>query len=125
MACPGRRRLYHHDERESRKRPPDATDPPRRVGDALVLSVSDDGIGLLGQPRPDGIGLTSIRQRAADRTPGEREVLGLLANGVRNSEIAGRLGMTDKTVRNHVSAILMKLQVTDQTAAAIEARDAR
>ena len=33
--------------------------------------------------------------------------------------------MTDKTVRNHVSAILMKLQVTDQTAAAIEARDAR
>jgi signal transduction histidine kinase len=36
------------------------------VGDALVLSVSDDGIGLPGQPRPDGIGLTSIRQRAAD-----------------------------------------------------------
>ena len=58
-------------------------------------------------------------------TPREREVLGLLADGARNSEIARRLGMTDKTVRNHVSAILMKLQVTDRTAAAIKARDAR
>jgi signal transduction histidine kinase len=36
------------------------------AGSALVLSVSDDGIGLPGQTRPDGIGLTSIRQRAAD-----------------------------------------------------------
>jgi DNA-binding NarL/FixJ family response regulator len=33
--------------------------------------------------------------------------------------------MTDKTVRNHVSSILMKLQVPDRTAAAIKARDAR
>ena len=44
-------------------------------------------------------------------------MLGLLADGARNSEIARQLGMTDKTVRNHVSAILMKLQVTDRTAA--------
>ena len=58
-------------------------------------------------------------------TPREREVLGLLADGARNSEIARRLGMTDKTVRNHVSAILMKLQVPDRTAAAIKARDAQ
>jgi len=36
------------------------------AGDALVLSVADDGVGLPGQPRPDGIGLTSMRQRAAD-----------------------------------------------------------
>jgi DNA-binding NarL/FixJ family response regulator len=60
-----------------------------------------------------------------DLTPRERQVLDLLADGARNSEIARRLGMTDKTVRNHVSAILMKLQVTDRTAAAIKARDAR
>jgi DNA-binding NarL/FixJ family response regulator len=57
-------------------------------------------------------------------TPREREVLGLLAEGERNSAIARRLGMTDKTVRNHVSAILTKLQVPDRTAAALRARDA-
>ena len=59
-----------------------------------------------------------------DLTPRERQVLDLLAGGARNSEIARQLGMTDKTVRNHVSAVLMKLQVTDRTAAAIKARDA-
>jgi DNA-binding NarL/FixJ family response regulator len=52
-------------------------------------------------------------------------VLDLLADGARNPEIARQLGMTDKTVRNHVSAILMKLQVPDRTAAGIKARDAR
>ncbi len=36
------------------------------AGDVLVLCVSDDGIGLPAQTRPDGIGLASIRQRAAD-----------------------------------------------------------
>ena len=59
-----------------------------------------------------------------DLTPREREVLDLLAGGARNSQIATQLGMTDKTVRNHVSAILLKLQVPDRTAAAVKARDA-
>ena len=59
-----------------------------------------------------------------DLTPREREVLGELASGARNHEIAVRLGLSDKTVRNHVSGILMKLQVPDRTAAAIKARDA-
>ena len=36
------------------------------VGDVLILSVSDDGVGLPVQTRPDGIGLTSMRQRATD-----------------------------------------------------------
>ena len=54
----------------------------------------------------------------------ERQVLDLLASGVRNREIARRLGLSEKTVRNHVSAVLMKLQAPDRTAAAIKARDA-
>jgi DNA-binding NarL/FixJ family response regulator len=57
-------------------------------------------------------------------TPRERDVLALLANGSRNSEIARRLGLTDKTVRNHVSTILLKLNAPDRTAAALKARDA-
>lgn len=36
------------------------------VDDALVVSISDDGVGLPAQTRPDGVGLTSMRQRAVD-----------------------------------------------------------
>jgi DNA-binding NarL/FixJ family response regulator len=57
-------------------------------------------------------------------TPREREVLDQLASGSRNHEIARRLGMSDKTVRNHVSQVLLKLHVPDRTAAALRAREA-
>lgn len=56
-------------------------------------------------------------------TDREREVLDLLAGGRRNSEIAATLGLSDKTVRNHVSQVLLKLQVPDRTAAALKARE--
>ena len=56
-------------------------------------------------------------------TERERDVLGLLASGRRNSEIATALGLSDKTVRNHVSNVLLKLQVPDRTAAALKARE--
>ncbi len=56
-------------------------------------------------------------------TPRERDVLELLASGCRNHEIARRLGMSEKTVRNHVSQVLVKLQVPDRTAAALKARE--
>lgn len=59
-----------------------------------------------------------------DLTPRERDVLEHLAAGARNHEIARRLGMSDKTVRNHVSQVLLKLNVPDRTAAALRARDA-
>ena len=66
----------------------------------------------------------SPTQRAfPELTPRERDVLELLAAGCRNHEIARRLGMSEKTVRNHVSQVLMKLQVPDRTAAALKARE--
>ena len=58
-----------------------------------------------------------------DLTDRERDVLGLIAQGRRNSEIASELGLSDKTVRNHVSNVLLKLQVPDRTAAALKARE--
>jgi len=58
-----------------------------------------------------------------DLTPREREVLELLAAACRNHEIARRLGMSEKTVRNHVSQVLTKLQVPDRTAAALKAKE--
>ncbi|MGB8019714.1 MAG: response regulator transcription factor [Candidatus Nanopelagicales bacterium] len=59
-----------------------------------------------------------------DLTPREREILDLMAAGLANHAIAGRLVLSDKTVRNHVSAILAKLHATDRTSAIIQARDA-
>lgn len=59
-----------------------------------------------------------------DLTDREREVLQLLAQGLSNQEIAGRLVITVKTVRNHLSNIYTKLQVADRVQAIIRARDA-
>lgn len=56
-------------------------------------------------------------------TPREREVLDLIAVGLRNRAIAERLGISEKTVRNNVSSVLVKLQVEDRTSAAIKARE--
>jgi DNA-binding NarL/FixJ family response regulator len=52
----------------------------------------------------------------------EREVLVMLAQGVPNKEIAGRLHLAEGTVKNHVSNILGKLQVQNRTQAANLAR---
>lgn len=54
----------------------------------------------------------------------EREILDLIAQGYRNPEIADTLVISPKTVRNHVSNILSKLQVADRAQAIIKARDA-
>ncbi len=57
-------------------------------------------------------------------TDREHEVLALLARGLDNAAIARRLGVSGKTVRNYVSTVLTKLQVTDRTAAILRAREA-
>jgi DNA-binding NarL/FixJ family response regulator len=67
---------------------------------------------------------TSPTERAFPTlTARERDVLELLALGCRNHEISRRLAMSEKTVRNHVSQVLTKLQVPDRTAAALKARE--
>jgi DNA-binding NarL/FixJ family response regulator len=57
-------------------------------------------------------------------TDREHEVLGLLAEGRDNAAVARRLGVSSKTVRNHVSNIIAKLHVADRSGAIIRARDA-
>jgi DNA-binding NarL/FixJ family response regulator len=47
-------------------------------------------------------------------TSRERQVLSLIAAGVRNTEIARRMSLAPKTVANHISAIFAKLQVADR-----------
>ena len=54
----------------------------------------------------------------------ERDVLALMATGASNSEIASRLFLSDKTVRNYVSSIFSKLAVRDRAQAIVRAREA-
>ena len=60
----------------------------------------------------------AIRAELSDR---EIEVLKLIANGKDNSMIAGELHISPKTVKNHISNILMKLQIENRIQAAVYA----
>jgi DNA-binding CsgD family transcriptional regulator len=66
-------------------------------------------------PRP------STRENPANLTPRELEVLELLAQGLRNAEIASRLVLSQRTVDHHVATILRKLDVPTRRHATAEA----
>lgn len=57
-------------------------------------------------------------------TEREREVLEAIAQGLNNETIAGQLGISPKTVRNHISSIFSKLQVSSRAQAIVRAREA-
>ena len=57
-------------------------------------------------------------------TPRERDVLELMAQGRLNADIAQRLGLSEKTVRNQVSVIFSKLEVLGRPEAIVKAREA-
>ena len=63
-------------------------------------------------------------QAFPELTEREHEILALIAQGSNNSEIAEQLHISLKTVRNHVSNIYNKMQVTDRVQAVLRAREA-
>ena len=70
-----------------------------------------------GATRPARPGLGGL-------TPGEERVLDLVAAGLNNARIAMSLGISPKTVRNHINHIFNKLAVRDRSEAIVLARNA-
>jgi DNA-binding NarL/FixJ family response regulator len=88
-------------------------------GEAIFgAGVAQRMVGFFARAKSLGV------QPFPDLTDREREVLEELAQGAANATIAQRLGISLKTVRNHVSTILGKLMVVDRAQAIVLAREA-
>ncbi|GAA2350971.1 response regulator [Streptomyces violaceusniger] len=85
----------------------------RSVHSGHVLLQPEVALALLSQEDGGGQG------RGGSLTEREREVLALIADGRSNREIARALVLSEKTVKTHVSNILMKLDLADRTQAAL------
>jgi two-component system, NarL family, response regulator LiaR len=96
--------------------PDDLADAVRKAacGEAVIHPrLAGRVIGALrAGATPTAALLHSLSQR-------EGEVLALIAEGMTNQEIAGRLGISAKTIKSHVSNMLVKLRVADRTQAAV------
>lgn len=92
----------------------------RAVADGELVvgpGVARRVLGFFDRPVP-----SRLEASFPDLTARERAVLDRLAHGESNAVIASRLGLSSKTVRNYVSAILAKLQVADRRSAIERAR---
>lgn len=96
--------------------------------DELIASIKETAAGKTHvDPAVAGKLFTHVRRGAASPDTAiadslserERDVLCLLAHGLTNSDIAHRLHLSEGTVRNYVSAIFVKLGVSDRTQAAV------
>lgn len=92
----------------------------RVIGDGEAIfspAIATWVLSLLGTETPRDESFPQLTAR-------EREIMRLIAQGMGNASIADRLVLSPKTVRNHVSHIFRKLQVTDRAQAIAKARKA-
>jgi DNA-binding NarL/FixJ family response regulator len=95
------------------------TNSIRTVADGFSLiypSVARRVLDEFGQLRTNS---SSDADVYSDLTPREREVLRLVASGRANKEIGAQLGISERTVKTHISNIFSKLELTDRTQAAL------
>ena len=88
------------------------------VGEALISPHI--AAKVLQRVRASGLDQDTVA-RGPELSDRETEVLRLIANGKDNAQIAGELHISPKTVKNHISNILMKLQIGNRIQAAVYA----
>jgi len=100
--------------------------PPEEVLAAIRAAAAGEGFlgpALVSRVMSEFARISRLRAAAkevfAELTRREMEILELLGKGMRNRDIAATLYLSEKTVKNHVSAILAKLHVNDRTEAAL------
>lgn len=100
--------------------------PPEEIVQAVVAVASGQAVFGSGvAARITGLVTSGARPHPfPELTSRERDVLDLLARGRANAEIAARLGLTEKTVRNIVSSIFTRLGVADRSVLIVRAREA-
>lgn len=78
---------------------------------------------VLASPRPAPRPAAAEGGELGGLTPREREIVALVAEGLRNEEVGRRLGITEKTVRNHLTAVFQKLGVSGRLELVVYAFD--
>lgn len=98
----------------------------RAVSSGQALFGAPIATRMLGFFRSIAADMETILPHEAfpELTPREMEVLKLIAQGANNSQIAEKLVITEKTVRNHITSVFSKLQVADRAQAIVKARKA-
>jgi DNA-binding NarL/FixJ family response regulator len=92
------------------------------AGEALLApTVTRRLISEFSRIRPRQAASPTALAALRELTPRETEVLCLIAEGLSNPEIAGRLVVTEETVKTHVSRVLGKLGLRDRTQAVVTA----
>jgi DNA-binding NarL/FixJ family response regulator len=98
----------------------------RELAEAVRVVAAGDGLlspsvtrRLIAEFARMGAPRGPSRKTLQDLTERETEVLALVARGLSNAEIAGRLVVAEQTVKTHVSRILMKLGLRDRTQAVV------
>ncbi|HVR88216.1 MAG TPA: response regulator transcription factor [Candidatus Limnocylindria bacterium] len=106
---------------------PQLTNAIRTVADGFSLIYPSiaarvlDEFGRMRVADADGGSARSEDVGYDQLTPRERDVLGLLSQGRSNKEIGGELGISERTVKTHVSNIFGKLELSDRTQVALYA----
>jgi DNA-binding NarL/FixJ family response regulator len=94
--------------------------------DALIEAVRSAHAGFAPlDPRAGRVLLDQQRRRQvrSEISQREREVLGLVTRGMANKQIARRLGISERTVKAHLTNVFQRIGVTDRTQAALWARE--